>query len=634
MSDSHTRRLPIGAEPLRDGTHFRVWAPASRRVVVRVEGVEGRATAEQPLETEADGYHSGLLRGVAAGARYRYVLDDGSALPDPASRFQPQGPQGSSEVVDPARYRWADDAWRGVSGENGQILYEMHVGTYTQEGTWSSAIERLPELVDLGVTVVEVLPIADFTGRFGWGYDGVDLFAPTRLYGSPDDARRFVDRAHGLGLGVILDVVYNHFGPTGNFWTSFAPAYHTDRYRNEWGTAINFDGPDSGPVREFFATNAAYWVEEFHFDGLRIDAAHSMHDASSDHILSVIRRRVSRAACGRATFVVGENEPQLAFMARPLDAGGHGMEALWNEDFHHVASIVATGRREGYYADYHGSAQEFLSMATRGFLYQGQINRRQGKRRGTPTRGLPPRRFVNYLQNHDQVANTLRGERLNTRTDPAMYRAMTAWWLLSPGTPMFFQGQEFAASTPFHYFCDQGDELSDRICRGRGEFLSQFASLATPEAQEALTDPCDPETFARSKLNWDDRVANAAVLELHRDLIRLRREDPVLAGRRPEDCSGAVLSDRAFAFRCFASDGGDRLILANFGDELKYEPPTEPLLAAPAERRWRIVWSSEEVRYGGDGTPAPEDTEEGWRLLRRSVLVLVAVPGRPEEPAQ
>jgi len=374
------RRYPIGAEPApAGGVHFRVWAPIRQELEVRIE--QGPVIE---LTREPDGYFSGWVEEAKAGTLYRF-----GQFSDPASRFQPDGPHGPSQVIDPSSFQWTDAEWKGASLE-GQILYEVHIGTFTQQGTWSAAARELPELAGAGITVLEIMPVADFPGRFGWGYDGVGLFAPVWLYGQPDDFRAFVNSAHNLGVAVILDVVYNHFGPDGNYLKEFSPAYFTGRYENDWGEAVNFDGPDSGPVREFVLTNAAYWIEEFHLDGLRLDATQQIFDASADHILAAVGRRVREAARGRATIIVGENEPQQAKLAAPLAQGGYGLDGLWNDDFHHSAIVAMTGRNEAYYTDYRGSPQEFVSAAKYGFLFQGQRYKWQKQRRGTPARALGP----------------------------------------------------------------------------------------------------------------------------------------------------------------------------------------------------------------------------------------------------
>jgi maltooligosyltrehalose trehalohydrolase len=570
-----------------------------------------------------------------AGARYRFRLGDGDALvPDPASRFQPEGPHGPSQVVDPSAYRWADRDWRGPAVE-GQVLYELHVGTFTREGTWAAASEQLGYLADLGVTAVELMPVAEFPGGFGWSYDGVDLFAPYHGYGTPDDFRRFVDRAHGHGIAVLLDVVFNHLGPEANVLKAYSDDYFSKRHLTEWGDALNFDGPNAGPVREFVLANAGYWVDEFHLDGLRVDATQALFDeaeTSARHIVAEIAGRIRGGADGRRALVVGESEPQRAGLLRPVDRGGYGYDMLWSDDFHHVGVVAATGTREGYYHDYLGTPQEFVSVFKRGWLYQGQWNLRQKKRRGTAALDLPPCAFIFYLQNHDQIANSAAGARLHERTDPGRYRVLSALQLLAPATPLIFQGQEFAASSPFLYFGDLAREFADEMHRGRQAFVRQFPSLATDEMQARVPHPADPGLFARSKLDHAerDRGPHAPVLALYRDLLRLRREDPVLSTRCP-GLDGAVLGPEAFVIRWFGPGGDDRLLLANLGTELRLEVAPEPLLAPPDGARWRVLWSSEDPRYGGYGTPAPETEAHNWRLHAHAALVLTPGPAAGDE---
>lgn len=618
-----TRRLPVGAEPLAaGGTHFRVWAPRRRQVAVVLEN-----GGSFPLEPEIQGYFAGLVPAAQAGTRYRFRLDEDERLmPDPASRYQPEGPHGPSEVVDPQVFRWTDADWRGA-GLAGQVIYEMHIGTFTPAGTWAAAQRELAELADLGITVLEIMPVADFPGQFGWGYDGVNMFAPTRLYGTPDDFRRFVDAAHAVKLGVILDVVYNHLGPDGNYLREFAGAYFTDRYTTDWGEALNYDGEDAGPVREFFLSNAVYWMEEFHLDGLRLDATQNIYDDSASHFLSELSQRVRAAAAGRATLLVAENESQEVIHVQPVEQGGYGLDALWNDDFHHSAMVALTGRNEAYYTDYFGKPQELISALKYGYLYQGQFYKWQKQRRGTPALKLAPAQFVTFIQNHDQIANSGRGERCHTQTSPGRLRAMTALLLLAPGTPMLFMGQEFGASSPFLYFADHHDELARLVCQGRAEFLAQFRSLATAETQAHLHDPSKVQTFLSSKLNFKERERHAEIYALHRDLLQLRRNDPVFSAQLPagpHGLEGAVLGDEAFVLRFFGVADGDRLLLVNFGRDLQLHPAPEPLLAPPAGMHWEVLWSSEDPRYGGLGTP-PLDTAEGWRLPGHAAVALQAV---------
>jgi maltooligosyltrehalose trehalohydrolase len=586
-----------------------------------------------PLEPEPGGYFSGLIPEAAAGQRYRFRVDEnGGWFPDPASRFQPDGPHGPSQIVDPRQFLWTDHEWDGLPLE-GQIIYEMHIGTFTPEGTWAAAAEQLEELASAGITVLEIMPVADFPGRFGWGYDGVGMYAPVWLYGEPDDLRRFIDRAHSAGLAVILDVVYNHFGPDGNFVLQFSDDYVSRKYENEWGDALNFDGENSAPVREFIIENAGYWIEEYHCDGLRLDATQQIYDESKEHILAAVTKKVRAAAKGRRTIVVGENEPQDSKLARPVEAGGYGLDALWNDDLHHCAMVALTGKNEAYYTDYLGKPQEFISAAKYGFLYQGQRYKWQKKRRGTPGLDLRPAQFITFLQNHDQVANTLSGRRLQALTSPGQLRAMTAYLLLAPGTPMLFQGQEFASSKPFHYFADHKPELAKQVRNGRIDFLKQFRSLMQPEVKPCFIDPGNPSNFDICKLDFSERQTNSQIYNLHKDLIKLRREDPAFRAQKPRPVDGSVLGEEAFVLRYFLEGGEDRLLLVNLGRDLHLDPAPEPLLAPPADKGWAVLWSSEDPRYGGCGTFAP-DSQQNWRVPGRAAVVLKPAEPIPEEEVE
>jgi maltooligosyltrehalose trehalohydrolase len=620
------RGLPFGAEVEAGGVGFRVFAEGRRRVEVAIEGGPGGLAGRSfALAAEGDGFHAGRVAGVGAGTRYRYRLEPGGALfPDPASRSQPDGPHGASEVVDPRAFRWTDGAWRGRA-LRGLVLYELHVGTFTPEGTFAAAARELERLAALGVNAVELMPVAEFPGRFGWGYDGVDLFAPARAYGRPDDLRALVDRAHALGLAVLLDVVYNHLGPDGNYLRAFAPRFFSSRRAGEWGEPPDFDGPGAPFARALVLANAAYWVEEFHLDGLRLDATQGLFDDSAEPIVAAIARRAREAAPHRRVLVIGENEPQDASLARPVEAGGAGLDALWSDDFHHAAVVALTGRREAYFTDYRGAPQELVSAARRGFLFQGQRYRWQQKRRGTPALDLAPERFVHFLENHDQVANAAGGRRLRALTSAGRLRAMTVALLLGPATPLLFQGQEYGAPQPFRYFADHAGDLARCVREGRARFERQFpGAVALETAGGALADPVDPRTFEASRLDPRDRetAEAAAWLALHRDLLALRRDDTVFAAQRAPE--GAVLGDEAFALR-FAGEGGDdRLLLVNLGRDLELDPCPEPLLAPPAGRAWREALSSEDPRYGGTGAPSPAGEDGGFRLAGHAASVLAA----------
>jgi maltooligosyltrehalose trehalohydrolase len=606
-----TRRRLIGAEPTRDGTSFRVWAPAHEKASLVIAG-----SREIPLDREPDGYFSGTVASVSAGSLYSFRLGDSEATyPDPASRFQPDGPHGPSEVIDATAYPWRDDSWRGIDAGDA-VIYEMHVGTFTPKGTYAAAMDHLPYLAELGITVIELMPLSEFPGEFGWGYDGVDLWAPAHLYGRPDDLRRFIDEAHLCGIAVILDVVYNHFGPDGCFLKEFGPQYFTDRYENDWGAAVNFDGADAAGVREFFIENALFWIDEYHLDGLRFDATQSIFDRSETHILAEISRRARETSAPRILLLVAENEPQETRLIRE-----YGIDALWNDDWHHASHVAATGRREAYYTDYRGTAGEFLAMAKHGFLYQGQRYTWQKDRRGTPSHDLQPAHFICYLQNHDQIANSADGARLHQLTSPAIFRAITTLLLLQPQTPMLFQGEEFAASAPFLYFADHKGDLARRVSAGRKEFLSQFDSLKTPEVEARLAPPEARETFERCRLDHEERDKHREVLALHRDLLAMRRKAPF--ANPPRDVlHGSVLDTHCLLLRWFAGHDEDRLLIVNLGADLHVDPVSDPLLAPPSGfSGWAAQWHSEAPEYGGSGMAEPENEGE-WKIRGSSAVVL------------
>ena len=611
--------MPVGAEPdsVGKGVHFRVWAPDAKSVEVLLTA-DGTLT---PLSREAQGYYSGFVANASAGSLYRYRLDGGEAFPDPASRFQPEGPHGPSQVIDPNKFEWTDQNWPGINLA-GQVIYEMHVGTFTKQGTWRSAIERLEYLRETGITVIEMMPVACFPGQFGWGYDGVFQFAPVSIYGSPDDLRLFVDRAHSLGIAVILDVVYNHLGPDGNYLAKYAKRYFNEELQTDWGAAINFDGDQSGPVREYFRENGSYWVREFHIDGLRLDATQDIHDNSSPHIITELIADARKTAGKRSVIVVAENEPQQCHYVLRPEEGGHGADALWNDDYHHSAMVALTGKADAYYTDYRGTAQEFVSALKYGYLYQGQWYLWQKKRRGTPSFQVSRPAMITFLQNHDQVANSARGRRISDLTSPGRLRALTAVTLLGPGTPMLFQGQEFGASSPCLFFADHKPDLAELVEKGRHEFLAQWRGLALPEMQAVFDNPSDPATFERCKLDFSEIQKHQELYVLHRDLLKVRREDPVISQQGAHGLDGAVLSSECFILRYFTPDfSNDRLLVVNLGRDLHFNPAPDPLLAPPCDSEWSVLWSSESPQYGGVGTP-PLDSEQNWRIPGEAAVLL------------
>ncbi|HEY0193987.1 MAG TPA: malto-oligosyltrehalose trehalohydrolase [Kofleriaceae bacterium] len=619
-----SRRLPIGTELVdstssgqEPGAHVRVWAPDHAKVTMVIESDPPRDVV---LTKEPDGHHSGDAPGAVAGTRYRFRLgNDETLYPDPASRFQPDGPFGPSEIIDPGAFTWTDQAWKGVAPDR-HVLYELHLGTFTPEGTWAAAAQWLDYLAELGITTIEVMPVAEFAGKYGWGYDGVDLFAPFHHYGTPDDARRFVDQAHAKGLAVILDVVYNHFGPAGNYMFTWSPHYKSDR-TNEWGDTLNYDGEGSLGMRELVIANAGYWIDEFHLDGLRLDATQAIHDRSERHVLGEAARKARGIAPDRHIFFVGENEPQDAALLGDEIC----LDALWNDDFHHAARVTLTGIVDGYLHDYRGTAQEYVSAIKRGFLFQGQLFAWQKNPRGTPTRGLERRRFVHFLDNHDQASNFGYGERMTVAADAGVLRALTALLLLTPELPMLFQGQEYGAPQPWRFFVDHSEDLHEPIRSGRAKFMAQFPAMGTDEAQAALYNPNADEAFRECILDPRERRLDTPWGRLHKELLALRRDDPAFTDSRPEALDGAVLSPQVFVLRYFQDDPTrDRLLLVNLGATFAQPHLPEPLLAPPGGSRdgWRIAWSSEDPRYGGHGTPVVFNRHR-LAIPARSAVLLV-----------
>ncbi|HTP27848.1 MAG TPA: malto-oligosyltrehalose trehalohydrolase [Anaeromyxobacteraceae bacterium] len=596
----------LGSMPGREGTRFRVWAPEVQRVELVLDG--GRSL---PLERGQDGHHGLTVPGFGAGARYRYRLDGGGPLPDPASRRQPEGVHGPSEVVDPSSFRWTDADWPGIDPE-ALVVYELHVGTFTPHGTFVAAARRLSALRDLGVTAVELMPVAAFPGRRNWGYDGVAPFAPASVYGAPDDLRALVNAAHGLGMGVLLDVVYNHLGPDGNYLGAFSRFYFDSAIHTPWGAALNFGGAESGPVRAYFLENAAHWLLEYHFDGLRLDATHAIVDRSTPHLLAEIAT-VAHALSPRR-LVMAEDERNLArLVAAPPT--GEGLDAVWSDDFHHQVRRRLAGDRDGYFADFDGTSTELAETLRRGWFYVGQLSRRTGKPRGTDPDGIAPYRFVVFLQNHDQVGNRAFGERLHHGLPPEAWRAAVALLLLAPQSPLLFMGQEWSTSTPFLYFTDHQADLGRLVTEGRRRDFAAFEAFRDPARVARIPDPQADATFEASRLLWEEREGpgHAEVVRLHRDLLRLRRE--ALLPRRSR------IAPRPAGPDAVVLDAGDLVAAIRFEGEGEVELPAS-LGPAP-----RLLLSTEDPSYAADPKP-PAMLERGGRSFaafrRPGALVLAA----------
>jgi len=558
-ADRFVHAMPFGASLRDDGAAFRIWAPSRRGGTVVVDDAEHR------LEDVGDGWFERFVPGTRAGARYAFAFEGlEPRVPDPASRFQPDGVHGPSCVIDPTAHVWRHPGWGGRPTHE-LVFYELHVGTFTTAGTYAAAAERLDDLVALGVTALELMPLAQPAGRRNWGYDGVLPFAPQHAYGSPDELKAFVDAAHGRGLSVFLDVVYNHFGPEGNYLGAFAGAFFTDRHHTPWGSAINVDGDAAANVRAFFIHNALYWLHEYRFDGLRLDAVHEIRDDSSPTFLEELASRVrARTEPGRHVQLVLENDANGAGLLRFYDA-------QWNDDAHHAFHVLLTGERDGYYRDYADDPVRRLARAlAEGFAYQGEPSpHRGGAARGESSAALPATKFVDFLQNHDQIGNRAFGERLSMRSGEAALRAAGAVLLLAPALPLLFMGEEWAASTPFLFFSDFGGELGGAVTDGRRREFAAWSAFRDANVRERIPDPQEPATMEASRLRWDERATepHAAALAYHRALLALRAQSIV-----PHLAAGAlgagyeVLDPVTLAVRWRFGDGARLGVVARLGN--------------------------------------------------------------------
>ena len=563
--------MPYGASHLTEGgVRFRLWAPKAQEIhlVLHQNGKE-RSVA---MPAANDGWRELVLTDARPGDLYCYRLENGLCVPDPASRFQPRDVHGPSEIVDPAAFTWQDTAWEGRPWHEA-VIYELHVGTFTAEGTYRAAQDRLDYLAELGVTAIELMPLADFPGRRNWGYDGVLPYAPDASYGRPAELKAFIQAAHARGLMVLLDVVYNHFGPEGNYLHLYAPQFFTDRHHTPWGAAINFDGDDAGPVRDFFIHNALYWLEEYRFDGLRLDAVHAILDDSEKHILEELAEAVHAGpGRNRQVHLVLENDAnQARFLKRDDKQQPRWHTAQWNDDIHHAWHVLLTGERDGYYSDYADAPAGHLARCLgEGFAWQGEPSPfRQGERRGELSEQLPPQAFVNFIQNHDQIGNRAFGERLGHLAPQEKLRAAMAALLLAPNPPLLFMGDEFAAATPFLFFCDFGPDLQAAVREGRRREFAQFERFSDPAVREAIPDPGAVATCRQSRLDWGclDLHPHAEALTYTRTLLALRRKELFhrLAGSRSQGAEAIGSAAVRAAWRL--ADGAMLTLLVNLGDE-------------------------------------------------------------------
>jgi maltooligosyltrehalose trehalohydrolase len=558
VSIGPARACRIGASYDAGITTFAVWAPGHQQVEL-VVGAEPHAAERRALVRDERDYWSAEFDDLGPGTLYRFRLNgsDDQVFPDPASRFQPHGVHGPSQVVDPSTFEWTDHDWCVPTLED-LIIYELHVGTFTPDGTFDGVADRLDYLADLGVTAIELMPVGDFPGGHNWGYDGVALFAPARCYGTPDSLRALVDAAHRRGLAVILDVVYNHFGPDGAYASAFTSQYFSDRHTSPWGRGINFDGTHSAEVRRFFIENALQWVLDFHLDGLRLDATHAIQDDSTPHFLAELTSSV-RTETGRNVLFIAEDHRNLVHMMHPVESAGFGLDAVWADDFHHQSRVHVAHDRDGYYAPFSGSTADLAITLHQGWYYSGQIASDTGDARGTDPSSLEPPRFVICIQNHDQVGNRVDGARLHHQIDPASYRALSALLLLAPHTPLLFMGQEWATSAPFQFFTDHHEELGRKVTEGRRAEFARFEAFSARN----VPDPQRLETFERSRLPWFEVGADghAAVLRLYRRLLELRRTHPALSPRGRSDFDVQALDEHTIALGRMSADRSQTLLL-------------------------------------------------------------------------
>lgn len=582
--DRVAHSMPFGAQIQPDGrVRFRLWAPSVDSVELAL--ATGSGERRLPMKAEGDGWFSLTTDQAKAGSQYRYALPNGMLVPDPASRYQAHDAHGPSTVIDPAAYRWEEPGFRGRPWEQ-TVLYELHVGAFTPQGTYLAAIDKLEHLASLGVTAVELMPLADFPGRRGWGYDGVLFYAPDSSYGTPDELKQLVDAIHACGMQAFLDVVYNHFGPDGNYLHTYAKPFFTDRHHTPWGAAINYDGKHARPVRDFMIHNALYWLEEFRFDGLRLDAVNAIVDSSGTDLLTELGKTVRERLPDRHIHLVLENDfNEARHLKRRKDGSPKTYTAQWNDDFHHVCHVLLTGESGGYYKDYPDAPGEMLVRAlTEGFIYQGEPSaHRGGKNRGEPSGELPPTAFVSFLQNHDQVGNRALGERLSMLVEPRALRAMSSIHLLSPQIPMLWMGEEWGAKTPFHFFCEFHGGLADSVREGRLREFGSFPEFSAPEILARIPDPNAEQTFIASKLDWE-----ALAWEEHEDwlahygvLLKLRQNAivPRLAGMSAR-AEGRCWNGRAITVAWELADGAILSVAANLGEEERdgFEHPGGDLL--------------------------------------------------------
>jgi maltooligosyltrehalose trehalohydrolase len=621
------RRYSQGAESSVAGVSFRTWATEKKSVSVVLLDASRSPIRELPAQTDSSGYYSVEDSDAKPGMFYQYRLD-GNVFPDPATRFQPFGVHGPSEILASNTFVWSDQGWRPPKPGD-LIIYELHVGTFSSAGTFRAVIEHFDHLLRLGVNAIEIMPIADFPGNRNWGYDGVNLYAPCRAYGRPDDLRYLVNTAHAAGLAVILDVVYNHFGPDGNYFGAYSKDYFNPEHHTPWGAAFNFDGERSAAVRSFFLENATYWREEFHFDGFRLDATHAIPDNSDTHVIQEITEEIQ----GRGGLVICEDPRNERRIVLPRSEGGYGCDAVWADDFHHVVRTLMTGEDEGYLGYFEGTPEQLLATIREGWLFTGQLQK-DGIPRGTKGVDLAPDRFVVCISNHDQVGNRAFGDRLHTVISPESYRAASALCLLVPYTPMLFMGQEWACSSPFCYFTDHEPVLGRNISKGRRKEFEQFSAFRDPKKRQKIPDPQAESTFLWSKLNWQEisTGVHPATLRLYQEVTRFRQTK--LTDRRRGIWRVELVAAQTLALRYSPPGGSDVLILAQLLPVKATIEAGAAILRLANGFRWEFALSSNEPAYGGEQPGFYDPKKDTFSLIQPETIVLVAHPsnngGKPD----
>lgn len=607
----------LGAWPENGGIKFRIWAPKAESLALVL--TQGEEQHHHPMAPEENGYHTLFLPEAHPGDLYQYRINDQGPFPDPVSRFQPQGAHGPSQIVDPSKFKWTDDQWSPPPLER-LSLYELHVGTFSPNGTFQGVIERLPYLAELGITAIELMPVGDFPGDRNWGYDGVSIYAPARCYGTPDDLRQLVNEAHRHGLAVHLDVVYNHLGPDGNYTGVYSSEYISSLHKTPWGDALNFDDNHSQQVREFFIQNALHWIHEYHIDGLRLDATHAILDDSPRHFLAELTARV-KGSTEKPVLLIAEDHRNLASMLLPEKDNGWGLDGVWADDFHHQNRRLLAGDQDGYFRDFRGTTADLATTIKQGWFFTGQHSVHLDENRGTDPMALPLPAFVICIQNHDQIGNRAFGDRLHHQITPEAWRASSTLFLCCPETPLLFMGQEWAATSPFQFFTDHNEDLGPMVTAGRREEFKRFKAFADPQIRETIPDPQAPSTFEQSRLKWSeiDQPAHKGILQLYQSLLKLRNEEPCLQQTDRSCCEVFPLDDNTVLLQRRANDQA-LLIVARYRNHGEihlhshlngWELDAEPLL------------STEEDRFTVDPQPVAIDPNKEKLSFQRPGAVIL-----------